>query len=89
FDQPDVEAAKAKTRELTSAFETSGALPAETAVATDGAIAIFTDAANADALRKSGADGDLASWLKAHLARIKAGDYVAALAYLDRHDANI
>ena len=89
FDQPDVEAAKIKTRELTSAFETSGALPAETAVATDGAIAIYTNAANADTLRKSGADGDLASWLKAHLARIEADDYVAALAYLDRSDANI
>lgn len=55
FDQPDVEAAKVKTRELTSAFETSGALPAETSVATGGAIAIYTDAANADALRKAGA----------------------------------
>jgi transaldolase/glucose-6-phosphate isomerase len=89
FDQPDVEAAKIKTRELTSAFETSGALPAETAVATDGAIAIFTDTANADALRKSGAANNLASWLKAHLARIKPNDYVATLAYLDRSDANI
>jgi transaldolase/glucose-6-phosphate isomerase len=89
FDQPDVEAAKIKTRELTSAFEKSGALPAETAVATDGAIAIYTDAANADALLKAGAGNDLKSWLKAHYARIKAGDYVATLAYLDRSDANI
>lgn len=89
FDQPDVEAAKIKTRELTSAFETSGALPAESAVATDGPIAIYTDAANADALRKVGAGSDLTSWLKAHLGRIKPNDYVAALAYLDRNDANI
>jgi len=64
-------------------------LPAETAVATDGTIAVYTNAANADALRKAGAGSDLASWLKAHLARIKTGDYVAALAYLDRSDANI
>lgn len=89
FDQPDVEAAKIKTRELTSAFETSGALPAETPVATDGAIAIYTDAANANALSKAGAGSDLGSWLKAHLARIQPGDYVAALAYLDRDAANI
>jgi transaldolase/glucose-6-phosphate isomerase len=89
FDQPDVEAAKIKTRELTSAFETSGALPTETAVASDGAVAIFTDSANAEALRKAGTGSDLASWLKAHFARIKAGDYVATLAYLDRNDANI
>ena len=31
FNQPDVEAAKIKTRELTGAFEKTGALPAETA----------------------------------------------------------
>jgi len=89
FDQPDVEAAKIKTRELTSAFEKSGALPTETAVATDGAIAIYTDTANADALHKAGAGSGLTSWIKAHLTRIKASDYVATLAYLDRSDANI
>lgn len=89
FDQPDVEAAKIKTRELTSAFEKSGSLPAEVAVAADGLIAIHTDAANADALRKAGAGSDLASWLRAHLGRIKASDYAATLAYLDRDDANI
>lgn len=89
FDQPDVEAAKIKTKVLTSAFEKSGALPDETAVATDGAIAIFTDKTNADALRTAGAGSDLASWLKTHLARIVPGDYVATLAYLDRNDANI
>jgi len=89
FDQPDVEAAKVKTKELTSAFEKSGALPAETAVTTDGTIAIFTDSANAEVLRKAGAGSDLTSWLKAHLGRIKASDYVATLAYLDRNDANI
>jgi hypothetical protein len=30
FDQPDVEASKAKTRELTAAFKKTGALPGET-----------------------------------------------------------
>ncbi len=89
FDQPDVEAAKIKTRELTSEFEKSGSLPAESAVVSDGAFAIFTDATNADALRNTGAGNDLALWLKAHFARIKAGDYVATLAYLDRNDTNI
>ena len=89
FDQPDVEAAKIKTRELTSAFEALGSLPAEAAVATNGAIAIYTDAANAEALRKAGAGSDLASWLKAHLGRVQPNDYVALLAYLDRNDTNI
>ncbi len=86
FDQPDVEASKIKTRELTAAFEKNGALPAETAVASSKAIDIYADAANANALRKAGADGGVESWLKAHLARIGNGDYVALLAYLARDD---
>ena len=88
FDQPDVESAKIKTRELTAAFESSGALPAETPVAEDDAIALYTDADNAAALRQGGANGDLASWLKAHFARTHDGDYAALLAYLDRDEKN-
>ncbi len=88
FDQPDVEASKAKTRELTAAFETSGALPQETPVFSDKSIKLYTDASNADALRKAGADGDVASWLKAHFSRLGAGDYFAMLAYLARDGAN-
>jgi transaldolase/glucose-6-phosphate isomerase len=87
FDQPDVEAAKIKTRELTSAFETSGSLPSEKPVATEGNIEIYTDDSNATALRKAGANVELNSWLKPHLARLQAGDYAALLAYLD-HDAD-
>jgi len=41
------------------------------------------------ALRKAGADGDLGSWLKAHLARSGADDYVALLAYIERDSAHI
>jgi len=87
FDQPDVEASKVKTRELTAAFETAGALPRQTPVASSKAIDVYTDEANANALRKAGADGGVESWLKAHFARIGSGDYVALLAYLARdHD---
>ncbi|RTL51826.1 MAG: bifunctional transaldolase/phosoglucose isomerase [Bradyrhizobiaceae bacterium] len=86
FDQPDVEAAKIKTRELTAAFEKSGALPKETPVMTDGDISVFTDEKNVEALRKAGADGTAVSWLKAHLSRIKPGDYTALLAYIDRNE---
>jgi transaldolase/glucose-6-phosphate isomerase len=50
---------------------------------------IFTDDKNAAALRKAGADGDLGSWLKAHLARAGAGDYVALLAYIERNRPHI
>jgi transaldolase/glucose-6-phosphate isomerase len=89
FNQPDVEAAKIKTRELTGAFEKSGALPPEQPVTSLGEIDLFTDEANASALRKAGADGDLNSWLKAHLGRAGSGDYVALLAYIERDHAHI
>ncbi|MGY3692137.1 transaldolase/glucose-6-phosphate isomerase [Bradyrhizobium sp. USDA 3240] len=84
FNQPDVEAAKIKTRELTAAFEKTGSLPAEQpAVSADG-VELYTDAQNAVELRKAGANGDLNSWIKAHLSRSGRGDYVALLAYIER-----
>jgi transaldolase / glucose-6-phosphate isomerase len=46
---------------------------------------LYTDEANAEALRKLGADGSVGSWLKAHLSRVHADDYVALLAYIERN----
>jgi transaldolase/glucose-6-phosphate isomerase len=89
FNQPDVEAAKIKTRELTAAFEKSGALPAEKPVVSSAEADIYTDDANVADLRKAGANGDLGSWLKAHLGRAGAGDYVALLAYIERDSGHI
>jgi transaldolase / glucose-6-phosphate isomerase len=89
FNQPDVEAAKIKTRELTAAFEKSGALPAEHPVMSSYEANIYTDEKNAAELRKAGADGDLTSWLKAHLSRVHADDYVALLGYIERNAAHI
>ena len=89
FNQPDVEDAKIKTRELTAAYEKSGQLPAEAPVMSSAQADLYTDDKNAAALRKLGADGDLGSWLKAHLARIHAADYVAMLAYIERDAAHI
>jgi transaldolase/glucose-6-phosphate isomerase len=89
FNQPDVEDAKIKTRELTAAYEKSGALPAEQPVMSTAQADLYTDDRNAAALRKAGADGDLGSWLKAHLARANAHDYVALLAYIERDSAHI
>lgn len=83
FDQPDVEASKIATRTLTSEYEQKGSLPAESPVLQDGGIKLFTDERNASELAKAaGADKSLAGYLKAHLARIRAGDYFALLAYI-------
>lgn len=89
FDQPDVEAAKIKTRELTAAFEKTGALPEERPVISTDEADLYTDEANATALRAAGANGDLTSWLKAHLSRSGHGDYVALLGYIARDKATI
>jgi transaldolase/glucose-6-phosphate isomerase len=89
FNQPDVEDAKIKTRELTAAFEKTGKLPAEKPVMSTAAADLYTDEGNAADLRKAGANGDLGSWLKAHLARLGAGDYVALLAYIERNADHI
>jgi glucose-6-phosphate isomerase len=83
FNQPDVEASKIATRELTSAYEKTGSLPAEKPVVEDSGIRLFTDEKNAAELAKlAGGDQSLAGYLKAHLSRIKAGDYFAVLGYI-------
>jgi transaldolase / glucose-6-phosphate isomerase len=89
FNQPDVEAAKIKTRELTAAYEKTGSLPTEEPVVSTETADIYTDDKNAADLRKAGANGDLGSWLKAHLQRSGSDDYVAMLAYIERNAAHI
>jgi len=89
FDQTDVEASKIATRELTDAYERQGSVPAESAVFKENGIALFTDDANARALKAAGAGNTLESWLSAHFARVRTGDYFAALAYLERNEAHI
>ena len=89
FNQPDVESAKVKTRELTTAFEKTGKLPAETPVVSSAEADLYTDDQNAAELRKAGANGDLNSWIRAHLSRSGRGDYVALLAYIERDGEHI
>src|SRR5438067_918918 len=86
FDQPDVEAQKVKTRELTAAYEKSGKLPPETPFFTADGVALYADPENARALK--GAAAGLSAFLKAHFARVHAGDYVALLAYIERNPAH-
>ena len=82
FNQPDVEASKIATRELTSEYEKTGSLRAETPVVEDSGIKLFTDEQNAAELAKTAGEKSLAGYLKAHLSRIKAGDYFAVLGYI-------
>jgi len=88
FNQPDVEASKIETRKLTDEYEKKGSLPAESPVAEDRGIKLFTDDKNASALRQASKDATLAGYLRAHLGRLKAGDYFAVLAYVQMNDAH-
>ena len=93
FNQPDVEASKIATRNLTSEYEKTGSLPAEEPILEDAGVKLFTDEKNAAELAKgAGSDRTLAGYLKAHLARIKAGDYFAVLGYIQmnaEHEQNL
>ena len=83
FNQPDVEASKVATRNLTSEYEKTGSLPPEKPVLEDSGVKLFTDQKNAAELASSvGGDRSLAGYLRAHLNRIKPGDYFAVLGYI-------
>jgi len=89
FNQPDVEASKIATRNLTSAYEMTGSLPAEKPVVEDRGFKLFTDEKNATELaRTAGGNNSLAGYLKAHLGRIGAGDYFAVLGFIQMNAAH-
>ena len=89
FDQPDVEASKLATRELTAAYESTGALPVETPLARVEGMTLYADPGNTVAIRAAaGADAGVERLLAAHLARLVPGDYFAVLAYVDRSETH-
>jgi transaldolase/glucose-6-phosphate isomerase len=81
FDQPDVEASKVATRRLTTEFEATGRLPAETPILEADGLRLFADPRNASELMAG--DRTFVGILRAHLRRIRPGDYVALLAYVE------
>ncbi len=84
FNQPDVEASKVETRKLTSEYEQSGSLPPEKPFFQQGPFKLFADPKNAAAVNS----GNVAGHLKAHLDRIRPGDYFALLAYVQMNEGH-
>ena len=80
FNQPDVEASKIATKQLTTEYEKNGQLPAETPIFEAAGMKLFTDAANASDL---GQQPSLAAYVKAHLNRLQPGDYFALLGFIE------
>ena len=84
FNQPDVEASKIVTKQLTSEYESKGSLPAEKPILAEAGFKLFTDEKNAADLTKTvGSDRSLENYLRAHLARLGVGDYFAVLGYVE------
>ena len=84
FNQPDVEASKIETKKLTSQYEATGSLPPEVPFFEASGIKLFADEKNVAAVHGP----TLADVLKAHLSRLKAGDYFGVLGYITMNPAN-
>ena len=88
FNQPDVEASKEVTRQLTTEYEKTGKLPEQEPFFEANGIKLFTNPQNTEALKQAvGDDTSLTEYLRAHLNRLSDGDYLALLAYIERNDA--
>jgi transaldolase / glucose-6-phosphate isomerase len=84
FNQPDVEASKIVTKQLTSEYELTGSLPPEKPILEEAGFKLFTDGKKAaDLAKAAGSNRSLKNYLRVHLARLGAGDYFALLGYVE------
>lgn len=75
FDQPNVQEAKDATKELLSTFERRGHLEARNEIASDDLITIYgQEETKAESVAEA---------IRAHLATIRPGDYIAFLNYIE------
>jgi transaldolase/glucose-6-phosphate isomerase len=84
FDQPDVEASKVKTRDLTAAYETDGRLATGSPLAQAEGAEVYADPETGKTLNGA---STLEAALDGFLKGVTAGDYIALLAYVDRKPA--
>ena len=85
FDQPDVEAAKVAARKVTASVEETGTLPPEAPALVGDGLRLFADPENARFLAGAARDPSPAGWIRAHLARLRKGDYLALNAFLEQN----
>lgn len=87
FDQPDVESAKVATRKVTAAVEDTGSLPVAAPALSGDGLQLFADPENARFLASAAREASPSGWIRAHLARIGKGDYLALNAFLEQSPA--
>src|SRR2546421_944509 len=85
FDQPNVQESKEYTKNFLDEYKKNGCLPEEEPILTADGIKIYGDAANRQALKGAVTVEDA---VKAHFARVQAGDYFAGNAFVERTDAS-
>ncbi|MBS1995875.1 MAG: bifunctional transaldolase/phosoglucose isomerase, partial [Cyanobacteria bacterium SZAS LIN-2] len=87
FDQPDVEASKIVTRQLTEEYEKNGSLPKEEAFMEEDGIAIYPSKRTLKKLQSEN-HKSLKDALKSFLLDTAAGDYLAFLAYIEMNESH-
>ena len=83
FDQPNVQESKDATKELLSTFVNQGSLPEQTPLVAENELTIFAEGHTREALPAT----SVADALRAHLATVKQGDYIALLNYIEETPA--
>ena len=84
FDQPNVQESKDATKELLETYARDNKLPEQSVLAQEGGLTVYAD----DQTRAALGAGTVAEAIKAHLARVKPGDYVALLNYIEETPAH-
>jgi glucose-6-phosphate isomerase len=83
FDQPNVQESKDATKELLSTFVNQGSLPEQTPLVAENELTIFAEGHTREALPAT----SISDALRAHLATVKQGDYIALLNYIEETPA--
>jgi len=81
FDQPNVQESKENTKQLLDDYKATGRLPAGEPIFSDDEVQLYGDEATRSAIQGC---RKFSTAVKAHLARARAGDYVALTAFLER-----
>jgi len=84
FNQPDVEASKLATKQLTAEYERTGTLPLESPIFHAEGVTLYADPHYATLLHAAaGSAPSLKGYLAAHLNRLAGGEDFTLLAYLE------
>ena len=83
FDQPNVQESKDATKELLSTFVNQGSLPEQIPLVAENELTIFAEGHTRETLPAT----SVSDALRAHLATVKQGDYIALLNYIEETPA--